>query len=140
MAVDKDGFTPLHLAAKCENTALVECLLLTGKCDPLVMNKAGQTPLQLAIKHTDTLTTLKKFSTIKKHYPIESYVNILLLGNSRAGRSSLGHIITETATGFYYFGEFRNVHGGMPYVADIISNKIQHKIQGNIILHDSWSF
>ena len=74
---------------------------------------------------------------IKKHYPIESYVNIPLLGNSRAGRSSLGHVITETATGFYYFDEFRNVHGGMPYVAGIISSKIQHKILGNIILHDS---
>ena len=65
------------------------------------------------------------------------YVNILLLGNSGAGRSSLGHVIAETAAGFYYFGEFRNVHGGMPYVAGIIFSKIQHKIQGNIILHDS---
>jgi ankyrin repeat protein len=46
-AVDKDGFTPLHMAAALYNKDAALFLLSKG-ADPLKRNKAGLTPIQVA--------------------------------------------------------------------------------------------
>ena len=138
MAVDRDGWTPLHHAAHWGRSAAVEYLLSTGKCDPLAKDNEGRTPFKLAKEsgHTDTLSVLKKFGGIKSSHPIDSYVNVLLVGNHGAGKSTLSHVINDTATGSIALGSFRNVGGVVACTAGIIPYKLQHRILGNVILHD----
>ena len=142
MTVDWRGWTPLHYAAYRGRSADIECLLSTGKCDPLAKDKEGKTPLQLAketkqIGLTNTaLPIFQKFGDIKSSHPIDSYVNVLLVGNSGAGKSTLSHVINETATGSIVLGSFRNVGEVVPCTAGIIPYKLQHRTLGNIILHD----
>ena len=137
MAVNEWGWTPLHWAADCGNSAAVEYLLSTGKCDPLAKDNDGDTPFKLAKEsgRTDTLSVLKKFGGIKSSHPIDSYVNVLLVGNPGAGKSTLSHVINDTAS-FTLLGSFRNVRGVVPCTAGIIPYKLQHRTLGNIILHD----
>ena len=137
LAVDRWGRTPLHRAARCGSSAAVEYLLSTGKCNPLAKDSDGDTPFKLAKQygHTDTLSVLKKFGGIKSSHPIDSYVNVLLVGNPGAGKSTLSHVINDTAS-FTLLGSFRNVGGVVPCTAGIIPYKLQHRTLGNIILHD----
>ena len=137
MSVDSAEWTPLHDAVHGNNSDAVEYLLSTGKCDPLARNCDGDTPMKNAAKwHKNFLPIFKKFGEIKSSHPVDSYVNVLLLGNPGAGKSTLNHVITDTATGFVAFGTFRNVKGVEPCTAGIIPTKLQHKTLGNIILHD----
>ena len=141
MAVSVNWWTPLHIAARWGKSAAVEYLLSTGKCDPLAKNNYGNTPLQLGSElaknsgHSDTLSVFKKFGDIKSSHPIDSYVNVLLVGNPGAGKSTLSHVIKDTAS-FTLLGSFRNVGGVVPCTAGIIPYKLQHRTLGNIILHD----
>uniref|UniRef100_A0A1X7SX62 Uncharacterized protein n=1 Tax=Amphimedon queenslandica TaxID=400682 RepID=A0A1X7SX62_AMPQE len=132
------GWTPLHFAARWGSPAAAEYLLLTGKCDPLAKDKKGKTPFTLAKErgYTDTLSVLKKFGGIKSSHPIDSYVNVLLVGNPGAGKSTLSHVIKDTAISSIVLGSFRNVGGVVPCTAGIIPYKLQHRTLGNIILHD----
>ena len=134
MACTEDGKTPLHLAAYRGHSVVAELLLSTGKCDPLAKDNEGRTPLQEA--SGDTRLIFKKFGQIKTSHPVDSYVNVLLLGNPGAGKSTLSHVIIDTATGSIVLGTFRNVKGVEPCTAGIIPYKLQHKTLGNIILHD----
>ena len=138
MAVSVSGSTPLHFAADWGKSAAVEYLLSTGKCDPLAKNNNGNTPFKLAKEngHTDTLSVFKKFGDIKSSHPIDSYVNVLLVGNPGAGKSTLSHVIKDTAISSIVLGSFRNVGGVVPCTAGIIPYKLQHRTLGNIILHD----
>uniref|UniRef100_A0A1X7T0Y3 Uncharacterized protein n=1 Tax=Amphimedon queenslandica TaxID=400682 RepID=A0A1X7T0Y3_AMPQE len=138
MTVSRIGRTPLHWAARYGNSAAVEYLLSTGKCDPLAKDNNGYTPFQLAKKfgHTDILSVFKKFGGIKSSHPIDSYVNVLLVGNPGAGKSTLSHVIKDTAISSIVLGSFRNVGGVVPCTAGIIPYKLQHRTLGNIILHD----
>ena len=150
MTVDWWGWTPLHIAAYRGHSEALECLLSTGKCDPLAKinqcdplakNNQGKTPLQLAKEEkqnggNNTLPIFKKFGHIKSSHPIDSYVNVLLVGNPGAGKSTLSHVINDTATGSFVLGSFRNVGGVVPCTAGIIPYTLQHTTLGNIILHD----
>ena len=141
MTVDRRGCTPLHEAAYWGRSVAVECLLSTGKCDPLATDNEGRTPLQIAkvAKQkgwSNTLSIFKKFGDIKSSQPIHSYVNVLLVGNHGAGKTTLSHVINDTATGSIVLGSFRNVRGAVPCTAGIIPHKLKHRTLGNIILHD----
>ena len=126
--------TPLHYAASYRQSEAIGFLLSTGKCDPLAKDEYGFIPLNLACE--DMVAIFKKFGQIKTTYPVDSYVNVLLLGNPGAGKSTLSHVIIDTATAPIALGSFRNVGGVVPYTAGIIPYKLQHRKLGNIILHD----
>uniref|UniRef100_A0A1X7SZJ4 Uncharacterized protein n=1 Tax=Amphimedon queenslandica TaxID=400682 RepID=A0A1X7SZJ4_AMPQE len=147
-ATTKDGVTVLHLAAR--HIDIVKYLIDECHCDPMAVNRWGWTPLHfaagwgcsaavgylLSTGHTDTLSVMKKFGGIKSSHPIDSYVNVLLVGNPGAGKSTLSHVINDTATGSIVLASFRNVGGVVPCTAGIIPYKLQHRTLGNIILHD----
>ena len=138
MVTDRDGQTPLHCAANLGSAEVIEFFLLTGNCDPLAKDNTGRTPLQIAGRRDSNtiIAIFKKFGNIKISHPIDSYVNVLLVGNPGAGKSTLSHVIIDTATGSIALGSFRNVKRAEPCTAGIIPTKLQHKELGNIILHD----
>uniref|UniRef100_A0A1X7TWT6 Uncharacterized protein n=1 Tax=Amphimedon queenslandica TaxID=400682 RepID=A0A1X7TWT6_AMPQE len=137
---DKEGWTSLHVAADCGTPEVVEFFLSTCNCDPLAKDNEGVTPLQLAkgrgSDREAVIDIFKKFGVINISYPIDSYVNVLLVGNPGAGKSTLSHVINDTATGSIALGSFRNVGGVVPCTSGIIPYKLQHRTLGNIILHD----
>ena len=139
MVTDKDGWTPLHHATYQGTAEVIEYFLSTSNCDPLAKDNEGKTPLQLAKERrydSDTVIAIfKKFGNIKISHPIDSYVNVLLVGNPGAGKSTLSHVINDTAS-FTLLGSFRNVGGVVPCTAGIIPYKLQHRTLGNIIVHD----
>ena len=142
MITDKAGWTPFHYAVADWGTVeVIEYFLSTRNCDPLAKDNEGKTPLELAKQrkyHNDSdivIALFKKFGDIKISHPIDSYVNVLLVGNPGAGKSTLSHVITDTAS-FTLLGSFRNVGGVVPCTAGIIPYKLQHRTLGNIILHD----
>ena len=139
MATDARGQTPLHIAVS--SSCSVKYLLSTGKCDPSAKDNNGKTPLQLAkeVKQrggTNTLSIFKKFKDIQISHPVDSYVNVLVIGYPGAGKSTLSHVINDTATGSVALGSFRKVGGVVPCTAGIIPYKLQHRTLGSIILHD----
>ena len=140
MVTDKNGQTPLHHATSWGTPEVSEYILSTGNCDPLAKDNKGKTPLQIAEEReydSDAVITIfKKFGNIKISHPIDSYVNVLLVGNAGAGKSTLSNVINHTATGPVVLGSFRNVGGVVPCTAGIIPYKLQHRTLGNIILHD----
>ena len=129
-----NGRTPLHCAALCDQSEIIIFLLLTGKCDPMAKDKDGEMPINYG--STKSRSILKKFAHIKTSVPVDSYVNVLLVGHSGAGKSTLSHVIIDTATGPFIFGSYRNVGEVVPCTAGIIPYKLQHTTLGNIILHD----
>ena len=103
MVTDKDGCTPLHYAAWWGTPEVVEFLLSTGNCDPLAKNNNGRRPLQLGkeryLDRDTVIAIFKRFGNINISHPIDSYVNVLLVGNPGAGKSTLSHVIKDTSTG-----------------------------------------
>ena len=139
MATTLDERTPLHYAANGGFFKTVEFLLLNEKCDLLAKDKKGISPQQLAHQWDTNGTIIAKFDKIvqiKKFHSIDSYVNVLLVGNYGAGKTTLARVINEKAAGSLIFGSFRNVEIVQPYTAGIIPYKLQHKKLGNIILYD----
>ena len=138
MFTDKDGKTVLHYAVKQNSLDVVEYLLSTGKCDPVAKDNEGRTPLQLTNDYNrqKVHTLFIKFGQVKTSHPVDSYVNVLLMGNPGAGKSTLSKVINDTVTGSVVMGSLRKVKGVEPFTAGIIPYKLQHKKLGNIILHD----
>ena len=138
MATDEDGKTLLHCAVETNHLDVAEYLLSTSKCDPVAKDNKGRTPLQLTDGyHRQKVRTLFiKFGQVTTSHPVDSYVNVLLLGNPGAGKSTLSKVINDTNTGSIVFGSLRKVKGVEPCTAGIIPYKLQHKTLGNIILHD----
>ena len=130
------GFTCLHEAVMNKQYSSIEYLLSTGKVDPLVKDKFGETPLQRAKANDKMRSLFIKFGKVETSHPVDSYVNVLLLGNPGAGKSTLAQVIIERAISTPVFGQFRTVKGVELCTAGIIPTKLQHKELGNIILHD----
>ena len=138
MVTDENGKTLLHYAVEMDRIDVVEYLLSTGKCDPVAKDNMGRIRLQLTMDYNrqKVRTLFIKFGQVTTSHPVDSYVNVLLLGNPGAGKSTLSHVIIDTATGSIAFGSFKKVKGVEPCTAGIIPYKLQHKTLGNIILHD----
>ena len=135
MVTDYFGSTCLHEAVWDKQYSIVEYLLSTGKVDPLAKNEDNETPLRRA-KGDDKMRSLFiKFGKVETSHPVDSYVNVLLLGNPGAGKSTLAQVIIER-TSITLLAQFRTVKGVELCTAGIIPTKLQHKELGNIILHD----
>ena len=133
--------TSLHMACYEPNIPVVEYILATGKIDPLVRNIHGKTPLMIAgsLRREDLKNIFAKFGKIKISHPVNSYVNVVLLGNPGAGKSTLAQVIIQRASGVFasILGLFQYVKGVELYTAGIIPSKLEHRELGNVILHDS---
>ena len=142
MSKDKRGNTPLHqLCTQSCCISAIEYLLSTGKIDPLCRNTSGVTPVKLLDENNrkKVNNVFAKFGKIKISHAVNSYVNVVLLGNPGAGKSTLAQVIIQRANGVFASirGLFQIVQGVEPCTAGIIPSKLEHDQLGNVILHDS---
>ena len=95
------------------------------------------TPLHVARQNRyEVEKVFAKFSKLKTCFSVDSYVNVVLLGNPGAGKSTLAQVIIQTSSGRHWLGQLRNVEGVELHTAGIVPTRIEHKRLGNIILHD----
>ena len=144
-AIDDRGRTLLHNAIEkitnVHGLMVVQCLLATGKIDVLKEDDKGDTALEIAYrKETNEYVGLIQklfdaFDTVKTLYPVESYVNVFIVGNRRAGKSTLSKVIEKTATGYNLFKQLGD-NEVKPDTAGIIPMNIKHQQLQNIVLHD----
>ena len=133
--------TPLHLACYVGHSIdVIEYILSTGKIDPLAKNIFGKTPLQMVgeSKREKVKQSFATFGKIEISYPVNSYVNVVLLGNPGAGKSTLAQVIIQRASSVFASirGLFQYVKGVELHTAGIIPSKLEHRELGNVILHD----
>ena len=144
-AIDSKGRTLLHYAVEnvrnVHGVMVIQCLLATGKINTLKADDNGVTPLAIARRRGGA--EYKKaveiffdaFGKAKTLYPVESYVNVLVVGNRRAGKSTLSKVIEKTATG-YNVSKQIDASKVEPDTAGIIPMNIKHRQLQNIVLHD----
>ena len=147
---DGRGNTPLHVA--CKNfqgdVTLIELVFSTGKVDQLIrnVNYEDKTPLALLESSTQMLSDeakqrihslISQFGKIKVSRPISSFVNVVLLGNPGAGKSTLAKVISSTDRNTY-ISKFRSVNLKKDdlLTAGIIPSVLKDKDLGWLILHD----
>ena len=143
--IDSKGRTLLHYAVEkitnVHGLMVVQCLLATGKIKVLKKDVNGDTALAIASrKETNEYVGLIEelfdvFSKAMTLYPVESYVNVLIVGNRKAGKSTLSKVIEKTATGYNLFGQLGD-NEVKPDTAGIIPMNINHEQLQNIVLHD----
>ena len=143
MSENNEGNTPLHIACQhcIGNTFIIGELVSTGKIDPLSKNKLGSTPLMLVpeLYKEDVKAVFAMFGRIQISHPVNSYVNVILLGNPGVGKSTLAQVIIQRSSGVFASlrGLFQYVKGVELCTAGIIPSKLEHRELGNVILHDS---
>ena len=140
MATDIDGDTPLHKACQFNydnyNISVIKYLLSI----PVVLNSFANkddnysSPLSGAVG--DSAAIYDKFKRVRISHPVGSFVNIFLLGDTGAGKTSLCHIIKEKAGWFRRMVRGRLVEGVKTHTAGIVPSKFQEESLGNVIIHD----
>ncbi|XP_019859241.1 PREDICTED: uncharacterized protein LOC109587445 isoform X1 [Amphimedon queenslandica] len=143
--IDSKGRSLLHYAAEGAYThngvLVVQCLLAAG-LDPLKKDAKGMTPLAIAMMSSywwNSDQFFDAFGKTKTMYPVDSYVNVLIVGNSGAGKSTLSKVIEKTTD--HSFNFLRELSYISPnevelLTAGIVPIKLDHKQLRNIILHD----
>ena len=101
MVTNEYGCTCLHYAVGNKQYSIIEYLLSTGKVDPLAKDVNNETPLQGAKGNDKMHSLFIKFGKVETSHPVDSYVNVLLLGNPDAG---LAQVIIERAISTPVFG------------------------------------
>ena len=140
MATANYGTTPLHDACQLNfnnnNIPVIKYLLSI----PVVLisfankdsNYIYSSPLSRA--KGDSAAIYDKFERVRISHPVGSFVNIFLLGDTRAGKTSLCHILKERSSLHIKAG--RLVEGMKTHTAGIVPSKFQDDSLGNVIVHD----
>ncbi|XP_019859246.1 PREDICTED: uncharacterized protein LOC109587447 [Amphimedon queenslandica] len=122
------------------NGLLVVQSLLAAGLDPLKRDKKGDTPMAIAGRSKTKKATkffFEAFAKTKTMYPVDSYVNVLIVGNSGAGKSTLSKVIEKTGSPIPNLTRYIDENEIKPLTAGIvpINLKRHHQLQ-NIVLHD----
>ena len=128
------GNTPLHSACQNSHLPVIEYLLSSGRVNLETRNMLFMKP-SFSADH-EVSKVLAKFSKLKTCFSVDSYVNVVLLGNPGAGKSTLAQVIIQTSSGVRLFGRFQKIEGVELHTAGIVPTRIEHQRLGNIILHD----
>ena len=148
---NESGNTLLHIACLKFNgdTTLIEYILSTGKADPFCSNNDHQTPMMLLGRSIEgnvggqqkIRQMIARFGKVKVSHPIESYVNLIVLGNPGVGKSSLVKVINDRPSSRLGYTlkritGFGDVTGVELCTAGIIPHILNDKDLGTIIVHD----
>ena len=123
---------------------IVSCLLKNGRCNPNSVTHNGQTPLDMT-NDPDLIRILFIFGANPKtcfpshlrHNPTDTSINMFVLGNTDAGKSTLVKAISTEAQGFSRLKHrMSKVKGVDQKTAGIIPYELQSKALGHLSLYD----
>ena len=130
--------TPLHRACQFNynnrNISVIKYLLSIPVVLNSFANKDGNYSSPLYDARGDSAAIYDKFKCIRISHPVGSFVNIFLLGDTGAGKTSLCHILKERSSLHIKAG--RLVEGVKTHTAGIVPSKFQEESLGNVIVHD----
>ena len=132
------GITPFHSACQNNidnrNISVIKYLL----SKPVVLNsfadKSSIYSSPLSGAEGDAATIYDKFESIRISHPVGSFVNIFLLGDTGAGKTSLCHVLKERASHHKETGGL--IKRVKTKTAGIVSYKHFDEKLGNVIIHD----
>ena len=136
IATDEDGATPLHLACQHNylnrNIPVIKYLLSIPVVLNFFNNKDSNSTLEL---NNETAAIFNKYETIQISHPVGSFVNIFLLGDTGAGKTSLCRVLKERSE--LHIKDSELVQGVKTHTAGIVPNLLREdKSLGNVIVHD----
>ena len=136
--------TPLHQACLCHNWEVVEYLILSSHADPLIHPNDESygykaRPLGMIVRYgserlKETLRDYFTTSHSEMIVPIEKILQVFLLGDSGAGKTTLAANL-EKRDGIW-FRYFREVKGIESPTAGIVPIHVHSKNLGDIVLYD----
>ena len=136
MCINEHGSTPLHIACAIGCIPIIQYLLSIPTVDPLARNAHKETPLMDAAfwGTLDTVAPIfEKFGKVRISHSVGSFVNIFLLGNPKAGKTTLTQVIKDRASSFFKFGAVKQVESS---TAGIVPTRLHNTELGNVLLHD----
>ena len=136
IATDENGATPLHLACQHNrnnsNIPVIKYLLSIPVVLNFFNNKDSNSTLEL---NNETAAIFNKYENIQISHPVGSFVNIFLLGDTGAGKTSLCQVLKERSELHIKDGEL--VQGVKTHTAGIVPSLLREdKSLGNVIVHD----
>ena len=139
---DKAGNTALHLAcisarAQTHPEMVKVAKKLIISADPLCVNSAGQTPIELTTNY-ELIQAISHFAKCKKKHSVQTYINIFIVGNPKTGKSTLVEAIRYEAGILWRIAPkfLRMVSNVPPHTAGIIPTTFRSKVFGNTVLYD----
>ena len=123
---------------------IVTCLLKNGRCNPNSVTQEGQTPLDMA-NDLNLIRILLSFGANPKtcfpshlrHNPTDMSINLFVLGNTGAGKSTFVKAISTEAQGFSRLKHrITKVKDVDQKTAGIIPYDLQSKALGRVSLYD----
>jgi len=137
---DPDGNTALHLACISGETQADMVKIarkLLSRVDPSPVNNAGQTPIELTTNYK-LIKEISHFTKCKTKHPVQTYINIFIVGNPETGKSTLVKAIRKEASTLWKIlpKQLRRVKNVPLHTAGIIPTTFQSKTFGNTVLYD----
>ena len=105
--------------------------------DPLCVNSAGQTPIELTTNY-ELIQAISHFTKCKTKHSVQTYINLFIVGNPETGKSTLVKAICKEANIFWKIVPkvLRRVKNVQPHTAGIIPTTFRSKTFGNTVLYD----
>ena len=142
--INENCETILHLACDNEDVQMVQLLVSTNKINVDARDRNSKTALQRVKTWSNKAEILEVFTKYKErlYIPIiDSYTNVVVLGEPQAGKSSLIQVIRERSAGgnnccYEYYLSMQHIKHVDQHTVGIVSYRLEHEEIGNIILHD----
>ena len=136
---NNDKRTILHLASFYGHIQIVQWLLHDGRLKILAKDRFGETCVDLAGRIKNRFELLKLFQPFVKPpklFPIHTCSKVLLTGNSAAGKTTLGRVITERASSYFNLFKFGNVEQVETHTAGIVPSIVDSWEVGKMVIYD----
>ena len=137
--VNNDERTILHLASYYGHVQIVQWLLHDGRLNILAKDRFGETCVDLAghiKKRFKLLKLFQPFIKPPKLFPIHTCNKAILTGNSAAGKTTLGRVITERASSYFNLFKFGNVEQVETHTAGIVPSIVDSPEVGKMVIYD----
>ena len=138
---DLHGNTTLHLAFIGGETQpeMVEVAnqLLRLSVDPMCVNYAGQTPIELTTNY-QLIQAISHLIKCKEKQSVQTYINLFVVGNPETGKSTLVKAICKEASILWKIvpKNLRRVKNVPLHTAGIVPTTFRSKTFGNTVLYD----
>ena len=138
---DPHGNTALHLACiggETQSEMVEVAKQLLTSVDPSCVNDAGQTPIELTTNY-QLIQAISHFAKCMTKQPVQTYINIFIVGNPETGKSTLVKAICKEATSILWKfvpKQVRRVKTVSLRTAGIIPTTFRSKTFGNTVIYD----